>query len=142
MVKRYLLLALGIISLILGVIGIILPLLPTTPFLLLSAGCFINSSPKLYNWLINNKIFGKYIRNYREKRGIPLRVKVTSLAILWLSISYSLLFIVSSIVIRLILIVIALGVTIHILRMKTFAETDDDQKFDLSEDKVIIENES
>lgn len=143
MIKRYFLLIIGIISLALGIIGILLPLLPTTPFLLLAAGCFINSSPRLYSWLINNKVFGKYIINYREKRGIPLRVKVTSLSILWISISYSFFFIVESIYVRLILIAALAGVTVHLLRMKTLVEPDDSEKPALrNEDEELVVDEN
>ena len=73
----------GVLSVALGVLGILLPLLPTTPFLLLAAGCFVRSSPKLYAWLLNHKWFGSYIRHYREHKAIPLRAKIVVLALLW-----------------------------------------------------------
>lgn len=78
----------GVLSLGLGVAGIFLPLLPTTPLLLLSAWCFVRSSERLYNWLINHRYLGEYIRNFREHRAIPLRVKVISVAMIWLTIGY------------------------------------------------------
>ena len=56
----------------LGIIGIVIPLLPTTPFLLLAAACYSRSSKKFYNWLLNNKWFGPYITNYLDGKGIPL----------------------------------------------------------------------
>ena len=62
----------GIISLILGSIGIVLPVLPTTPFLLLSAACFAKSSKRFYNWLMNNRILGTFIKNYKEGLGMPI----------------------------------------------------------------------
>ena len=62
----------------LGIIGIFLPLLPTTPFLLLAAACYARSSKRFYNWLLNNKWFGNYIKNYRERKGIPLQIKIIS----------------------------------------------------------------
>lgn len=68
MVKKRLLFVLGFVSLILGIVGIILPLLPTTPFLLLSAYCFSRSSEKFHNYILNNKVFGQYIRDYNEKK--------------------------------------------------------------------------
>lgn len=80
---------LGSISLCLGVIGIFIPGLPTTPFLLLTAALYIRSSDFLYNKLISNRILGKYIRNYSEKKGISLRVKIYSISIMWLMITLS-----------------------------------------------------
>ena len=112
----------GTLSLGLGIIGIFIPLLPTTPFLLLAAYCYFRSSKKLYNWLISNKLFGSYIRNYYEGLGIPLKVKLLSISFLWLTIGFSIYFIVSSLIIRIILIIIAVGVTLHILNIKTLRE--------------------
>jgi len=116
----------GTLSLGLGIIGIFIPLLPTTPFLLLAAYCYFRSSKKLYNWLISNKWFGSYIRNYYEGLGIPLKIKLLSISFLWLTISFSIYFIVSNLIIRIILIVIAVGVTIHILTIKTLKEEQND----------------
>ena len=78
----------GLISLGLGVLGIFLPMLPTTPFLLLSAAVWLKASPSLYEWLLNHKVFGEYIRNFREYRAIPLRVKIVSVSLVWLTIGY------------------------------------------------------
>ena len=74
---------LGSISLALGILGIFLPLLPTTPFLLLTAALYFKGSPRLYNWLLNHRHFGPYIRNFRENKAIPLRAKVISLVLMW-----------------------------------------------------------
>lgn len=63
--------ALGTLSLALGILGIFLPLLPTTPFLLLTAALYFKSSPRLYNWLLNQKHLGPYIRNFRENKSHP-----------------------------------------------------------------------
>ena len=79
---------LGTLSLILGVIGIFVPLLPTTPFLLLTAGLYCKGSPRLYNWLLNQKHLGPYIRNFRENKAIPLRAKVISVSLVWITILY------------------------------------------------------
>ena len=75
-IKSITLISLGSISLALGVIGIFLPILPTTPFLLLTAWLYAKSSPTLYHWLLTNKYFGKYIRRYRQGLGIPLKTKI------------------------------------------------------------------
>ena len=110
---------LGVISVGLGVIGVFVPLLPTTPFLLLSAACFVRSSEKLYTWLIHHKWFGDYIRHYREHRAITLRAKVVTLLLLWSVIGYTAFGIVTVWWVRALLGVIAVGVTIHILHLKT-----------------------
>lgn len=123
--QRYLkvvLVAAGSVSLFLGILGIILPLLPTTPFLLLAVACYARSSEKLYRWLLNHRLLGKHIKNYREGKGIPLRAKVTALSMLWLSIGYSALFLVPLFLVKLLLLFIASGVTIHILSIKTTAK--------------------
>ena len=109
----------GTFFLVLGIIGIFIPLLPTTPFLLLAAACFARGSKKFYNWLINNKWLGQYIKNYQEGRGIPLTVKIISIIFLWVTIIFSAIIIVSNYYIQIILIIIAIGVTIHILTIKT-----------------------
>lgn len=74
---------LGTVSLALGIIGIFLPLLPTTPFLLLTAALYFRGSPRLYQWLLNHKCLGPYIRSFRENKAIPLRAKIISLLLMW-----------------------------------------------------------
>ena len=106
----------GFVSLILGVVGIVLPLLPTTPFLLLSAACFARSSDKFYHWLLSHPWFGHYIDNYRQGRGIPLKVKVVAIAIMWLSISCSIIFFVNFIWAKLLLLCIAIAVSCYLWR--------------------------
>jgi len=80
---------LGCLSLVLGVLGIFLPLLPTTPFLLLSAVLFAKSSDKLYSWLINHEVFGKIIRTYKQGNSIPLKVKIGAIFLFWCTILIS-----------------------------------------------------
>jgi uncharacterized membrane protein YbaN (DUF454 family) len=109
----------GTCFLALGILGIFLPLLPTTPFLLLAAACYARGSKRFYDWLLNNRWFGTYIRNYREGKGIPLKVKALTLALLWGTIIYSAFFVVDELYWRIILLVIAVGVTIHILKTQT-----------------------
>lgn len=104
---------------VLGVIGAILPLMPTTIFLLLAAGCYAKSSPQLYEWLHSNRYFGSYLKNYREKRGTPLPVKIGSIAVLWASIGYTIFFTNTPVYVDVILILIALGVSIHLIMIKT-----------------------
>lgn len=116
---RAFLLVLGTLFLATGTVGIFLPLLPTTPFFLLAAACYARSSKRFYHWLLYNRLFGSYIRNYREGKGIALRIKVLTLMLLWGTIIYSAFFIVDALYWQIILLVIAVGVTLHILKTKT-----------------------
>lgn len=112
--KRQLLLAAGTLSLAVGIAGIIIPLLPTTPFLLLAAGCYLRSSPRFYNWLMSNRWLGAYIRNYIEGKGIPIKVKLFIIALLWVTIGISI-WLVANTIVTVILLIIAAGVTLHII---------------------------
>ena len=109
----------GTFFLLIGIIGIIIPVLPTTPFLLLSAACYARGSKKFYNWLINSKWLGEYIKNYQEGRGIPIKVKILTITFLWITIVFSTVIFVTNYLIQIILIIIAIAVTIHILTIKT-----------------------
>ena len=108
--------ALGTLSLALGILGIFLPLLPTTPFLLLTAALYFKSSPRLYNWLLNHKHLGPYIRNFRENKAIPLRAKIISISLMWITMLYCVFFIIPYIWVKVILLIIAAGVTWKIQR--------------------------
>src|SRR5689334_18594391 len=90
------LIALGFVSLVTGVFGIFLPLIPTTGPLLLAAVCFDRSSPRLHSWLINNRYLGGYIKNYREGRGLPMMQKVCTIGLLWTTITISIVFAVNA----------------------------------------------
>lgn len=74
---------LGFIIMIIGLIGIIIPGLPTTPLMILAAACFAKSNQKFYDWIINNKLFGHHVKNYREGKGIPKKSKPIILTTLW-----------------------------------------------------------
>ncbi len=116
---RILFILLGSLSLVLAVVGIFLPLLPTTPLLLLAAALYLRSSPRLYEWLLNHKYLGSYIRNFREYRAIPLRAKIVSVTLIWLTLLYCALWVVPQIWIKILLIGLAVALTIHILSFKT-----------------------
>ena len=116
---KYILAFLGCLSLALGVLGIFLPVLPTTPFLLLSAALFVRSSQRLYAWLMNHRHLGPYIKNFRENRAIPLRVKVISVGMVWLTLLNCAVFVAEEWWMRLLFIAIAACVTVHILRYRT-----------------------
>jgi len=87
--KKAILVAAGSLCLALAVLGVFLPLLPTTPFLLLASACYVRSSERLHGWLMENRLLGGYIRNFKERRGIPLRARVTTVLLLWLPLAYS-----------------------------------------------------
>lgn len=124
---RYLYIVAGTLSLILGIVGIFIPLLPTTPFLLLAAALYFKSSPRLYDWLLRNRYLGVYIRNFREYKAIPLRAKIVSTALLWATIGYCVLAVVDALWLRLLLAAIAVGVTIHIWSYKTLRKNKNDE---------------
>jgi uncharacterized membrane protein YbaN (DUF454 family) len=113
----------GTISLGLGALGVFLPVLPTTPFLLLSAAFYYKGSERMHRWLLNNKLFGNYIKNYKEGRGMALKAKAITLCLLWTTICYSAFFIVNMTALQIVLFVIAGGVSIHILTIPTFRKS-------------------
>lgn len=106
----------GVIAVVLGLVGIFVPLLPTTPFLLLASACFARGSTRLHGWLLGNRLFGSYIRSYEEGRGIPLRAKVVALALLWVSMGFSI-SIVEPLPLRLMLAAIGLAVSVYLVRL-------------------------
>jgi len=118
-IKNKLFIILGTIFLILGVVGIFVPLLPSTIFLLLAAACYARGSQKFYNWLMNNRWLGSTIRDYREGRGILLRQKLLTMILLWLTIGSSAYYFVEQWWVKMILIGIAIGVSTHLMHVRT-----------------------
>ena len=118
-VKRYIFITLGTIFVVIGVIGIFVPVLPTTPFLLLAAFFYLRGSKRFYDWLMNNRVCGSYIRNYIEGRGMPLRVKIFTIALLWTGIGISIWLTYPNLIVLIILLVVAVGVTLHIALLKS-----------------------
>jgi uncharacterized protein len=108
---------LGSFALVLAVLGIFLPLLPTTPFLLLASACYARGSPRLHQWLRNHRSFGKYLRDFEDGRGIPLRGKVLALAMMWTSMLYSIWKV--TLAVKFVLAAIACAVTVYLLRLPT-----------------------
>jgi len=108
----------GTICVGLGVLGIFLPILPTTPFLLLAAFCYGRGSVRFYDWLVKRSLFSDYIQNYREGRGIPLRQKLLSISFLWLTIGTTIWLAVTAWWLTALLILVAAGVTIHLGMIK------------------------
>lgn len=119
---KILLIITGSISLLLGIIGIFVPLLPTTPLLLLSAWCYLRSSERLYLWVLRNRIFGSYIRNYQEGRGVSLYFKIFTLILLWGTIFYTTFYVINYLPLRLLLLIIAISVTVHIYLIPTYCD--------------------
>jgi uncharacterized membrane protein YbaN (DUF454 family) len=109
---KLLFIILGTVFLFLGILGIFIPGLPTTPFLLLTAAMYIRGSERLYNKLIANRYVGKYIKNYRERRGMSIRQKVYSIVLMWVMITVSNLFFIENLSVRLTVVAVGLIGTI------------------------------
>lgn len=118
-VPRGILATIGVIAVGLGAVGVFVPLLPTTPFLLLAASCFLRSSDRLYTWLVHHRLFGSFVRNLHEHRGMTASAKAVSLVLLWSVIGCSATVAVQGWRVRGVLLLIAAGVTIHVLQLKT-----------------------
>lgn len=116
--KKHLLIAAGSLSLGLGILGIALPVLPTTPFLLITAYCYMRSSQKLYNWLMNHRLLGPYLYDYMMYRGVRRKARTAALLFLWLTLSISIV-VVSSFHLKLLLGLIGIAVSIHLFMLKT-----------------------
>jgi len=116
--RRALLTGLGLISTGAGIVGIVLPVMPTTIFLIIASALFLKAHPRLYTWLHRNKVLGAYLDAYTEKRGLPMRHKITTIAVLWVTIGISEVM-VQALWLRLFLAAVAIGVTIHVSLLKT-----------------------
>ncbi len=110
---------LGLFFVGLAVLGVVLPVLPTTPFLLVALWLFTKSSARLRRWLLTNRMFGKYLSDYKSGRGIPLKSKIYILALLWGTITYSALWAVDVLWVKIMLFAVAGGVTVHIMHIRT-----------------------
>lgn len=105
--------------LLLGVLGILLPVIPTAVFIFISAGLFAKSSPRLYTWLVHNRIFGKYVIKYHQKRDLPVALKLSSIVFLNMSIGYTAIFVVHNLFLRSVLILFAISMSIYILSIRS-----------------------
>lgn len=112
----------GAVFLILGGVGVFLPVLPTTPFLLLSAACYYKSSKRMHHWMLNNRWFGNYLKNHAEGRGISWKAKLFTTSLLWTLIIYSVFFAVNNIIVQIVLLSIAISVTVHLIKLPTLKE--------------------
>ncbi len=116
---KWILTILGLLALGLGILGIFLPVLPTTPLLLLAAALFLRSNRGLYDWLLNHPRLGPYIRNFMEYKAIPLKIKVLSVTLVWITLLNCAIFVADHWAFRLFFIVLAAAITVHILSYKT-----------------------
>jgi len=117
---KLLLIACGTVCVALGVIGIFLPIMPTTVFLLMAAACYARSSERFYQRLLNQRFLGSYIRNHREGRGMKRRDKTVTLVLLWIGIGATIIFSVNALWGRLVLLGIATAVTVHVAKIPAF----------------------
>jgi uncharacterized membrane protein YbaN (DUF454 family) len=113
------LIAAGMICVGLGALGILLPGLPTTPFLLVAAYCFARSSEHFHDWLLNHRWFGSYVRNFEEGRGMTRPAKATTLLVMWLSFGVTIIFFVPVAVGQAGMFLLAVAVSIYIMRLPT-----------------------
>jgi uncharacterized membrane protein YbaN (DUF454 family) len=118
-IKRLFFFSLGAVLFAVGAIGAVIPVLPTTPFILASFLCFGKSSKRAEKWISNNRYFGSYIENYKTKQGVPLDVKLKSILFLWIGIIASLIIFSHQIYLFILLLIIGAAVTAHILLLKT-----------------------
>lgn len=117
--SKYLWIGLGWLALGLAIIGIALPVLPTTPFLLLAAFFFSKGSPRIHQWILNHKWFGPPIRDWQAGMGISLKAKISAIGLMWVSIGYAAWYVVPIVAVKIFLVIVAIGVTIFLIKVKT-----------------------
>jgi uncharacterized protein len=135
--RKAILIFAGTVCVGLGVLGMFLPLLPTTVFLLMAAYCYSKSSEKFHNWLLTNKLCGKYISNYKSGRGISTRQKISTILVLWASIGFSIWLLEARLWLALLLAAVALGVSIHILWLRTYRREEPETIPQLSSERPL-----
>ena len=118
-IKRLFFFSLGVTLFAVGTVGAILPVLPTTPFILASFFCFGKSSKRAERWISNNRYFGSYIENYKTKQGVPLDIKLKSILFLWTALIASLIIFAHENYLFILLIIVGIVITAHILLLKT-----------------------
>jgi len=115
---------LGLLAVALGLLGIVIPLLPTTPFLLLAAFLFARSSEKLHHWLVSNRLLGDYLRRYYEGRCMTRRHKVMTLSLLWITLGATIVFLAEACWLRGTLVGIGCAVSVHLLRLPSESQSE------------------
>ena len=120
-VKRVIYLVIGTLALFLGALGIFLPVLPTTPFVILAAACYLRSSKRMHAWILQSRLFGETIENFQAGRGLKRDTKIRALVLMWATISISAFFFVDQLIFRGAMFLVAAGVTVYLLRLPTLA---------------------
>ncbi len=118
-VKRVIYLIIGTVALVLGALGLFLPVLPTTPFVILAAACYLRSSKRMHAWILKSRLFGETIENFQEGRGLKRDTKIRALVLMWATISISAFFFVDKLIFRGAMFIVAAGVTVYLLRLPT-----------------------
>jgi uncharacterized membrane protein YbaN (DUF454 family) len=121
-IQKGLFILVGTVSLILGFIGIFVPVLPTTPLILLAAACYLRGSKKLHRWITNNERFGPMIRDYQSGKGLKKSTKIKAISLMWIMILTSAYFFVESIIAQAAMILTSIAVTIYLLRLPLIKE--------------------
>jgi uncharacterized protein len=116
--RRGLFIAAGFICVGLGLVGIVVPLLPTAPFIILAAYCFARSSERWHRWLVSNRLFGKHLQGYLEGRGVAWKVRIPVLLLLWVVIGLTAFLVFEHVAVRAGLLVIAAAVTAHVALLR------------------------
>lgn len=109
----------GTIALVIGAIGLFLPVIPTTPLVILAAACYYRGSERLHNWILSSRWFGETVKNYQEGRGLTRDTKVRAISMMWAMILISAWFFVSNLVVRVAIICVVMGVTVYLVRLPT-----------------------
>jgi uncharacterized membrane protein YbaN (DUF454 family) len=120
--KRGVYIIVGSIALALGALGLFLPVLPTTPFVILAAACYYRGSERLHAWILESRWFGEMIRNYQAGRGVTLGTKIKAVGLMWLTITVSATVYVDSLIARVLMYAVAIGVTIYLVRLPMLKE--------------------
>ena len=118
-VKRVIYFVIGTLALFLGALGIFLPVLPTTPFVILAAACYLRSSKRMHAWILQSRLFGETIENFQAGRGLKRDTKIRALVLMWATISISAFFFVDQLIFRGAMFLVAAGVTVYLLRLPT-----------------------
>ena len=117
--KQAVYLIIGTLALVLGAIGLFLPVLPTTPFVILAAACYLRSSKRMHAWILQSRLFGETIENFQAGRGLKRATKIRALVLMWATISISAFFFVDQLIFRGAMFLVAAGVTVYLLRLPT-----------------------
>ncbi|MGD2201612.1 MAG: YbaN family protein [Candidatus Bathyarchaeota archaeon] len=120
--KKAFFIILGTIAMVIGFIGLFLPVIPTTPLVILAAACYYRSSDRLHNWILRSKWFGDTVENYQAGKGLTKNNKIKAIVLMWAMITISVVFFVENFLIQLILLGIAITVSLYIIKLPTYID--------------------